>query len=110
MADKVERWEVRKTKERWAEDGFYIEIFTEGGGYIGEFDEEEDANQIVAFHNVALDVSPNPMAVAEGMESLFVICGQIVGAATPEELEEIIRTSLRPTLAAITKPATGDKK
>ena len=58
MADKVERWEVRKTKERWAEDGFYIDIFTEEGEYIGEFDKEEDANQIVALHNAALDRKP----------------------------------------------------
>lgn len=116
MADKVERWKA-------TEDGFDI-LDKHGTGIIADFypyrekttrprmwEAKRNRDLAVALHNAALDVSPSPMAVAEGLEQLTKDAEDMLEwfKAKGFDREQPEYRNLEVTLADITKPATKER-
>lgn len=74
------------------------------GDLICEAREEKEAELICALHNAALKINPNIMAVAEGMETLIIVCEKVREINHDPTIEAILRSALEP----ITKPATKE--
>jgi len=73
------------------------------GNTIPEGEQRANAELICSLHNAAVSINPsNPSAVAEGMEGLLIICGDIKAAETDAQLYRIVHDSLIPHLAKIT--------
>jgi hypothetical protein len=108
MADKVGQWE-QNGLGIFRKDAADDELGLICLGQIDNSTEEALANikEIVALHNAALDINPsNPMAVAENIEQIMRLFRKI-----EKQCGWLYKTDYRAvkhTLAAITKPATGD--